>query len=82
VSDGEAERLADSLHHAPDWPARFDRMDLFLLERLRRRRPMSPDVAWALKSLQASDGARSIGALSRLPTGGLSRHGERREFVK
>jgi AraC-like DNA-binding protein len=26
---------------------------------------MSPDVAWALKSLEASHGARSIGALSR-----------------
>lgn len=26
---------------------------------------MSPDIAWALKSLEASHGARSIGALSR-----------------
>jgi AraC-like DNA-binding protein len=40
-------------------------MDRFLLERLRRGRPMSPDVAWALKSLQTSHGGRSIGALSR-----------------
>jgi len=65
VGDGEAGRLADSLHDAPDWPARFDLMDQFLLNRLHRGRPMSPDVAWALKSLQASHGARSIGALSR-----------------
>ena len=65
LGDAEAERLADSLHDAADWPARFDLMDRFLLERLRRGRPMSPDVAWALKCLQASHGARSIGALSR-----------------
>jgi hypothetical protein len=65
LGDAEAKRLADSLHDAADWPARFDLMDGFLLERLRRGRPMSPDVAWALKSLQASHGARSIGALSR-----------------
>jgi AraC-like DNA-binding protein len=65
LGDAEAERLADSLHDAADWPARFDLMDRFLLERLRRGRPMSPDVAWALKSLQTSHGARSIGALSR-----------------
>ena len=41
---------------------RADLMDRFLLERLRRGRPMSPDVAWALKSLQASHGARSRSA--------------------
>jgi AraC-like DNA-binding protein len=65
LGDAEADRLADSLPDAADWPARFDLMDRFLLERLHRGRPMSPDVAWALKSLQASHGARSIGALSR-----------------
>jgi hypothetical protein len=52
-----ADRLADSLHDAADWPARFDLMDRFLLERLDRGRAMSPDVAWALKSLQQSHGA-------------------------
>jgi AraC-like DNA-binding protein len=61
----EVDRLADALQAAPAWPARFDLLDRFLLERLQRGRPMSPDVAWALKSLQASRGARSIGALSR-----------------
>jgi AraC-like DNA-binding protein len=65
LGDAEADRLADSLHDAADWPARFDLMDGFLLERLRRGRPMSPDAAWTLKSLQATHGARSIGALSR-----------------
>jgi AraC-like DNA-binding protein len=65
VGDGEADRLADALHDASDWPARFDLMDRFVLERLRRGRSMSPDVIWALKSLQTSHGARSIGALSR-----------------
>jgi len=65
LGDAEADRLADSLQDAGDWPARFDVVDRFLLERLRLGQPMSPDVAWALKSLQASRGARSIGALSR-----------------
>jgi AraC-like DNA-binding protein len=65
LGEREAEGLADSLQDAADWPARFDLMDRFLLERLGRGRPMSPDIAWALKSLQASHGARSIGALSR-----------------
>ncbi len=65
LGDGAAEGLADSLQDAEDWPARFDLMDGFLLARLARGRPMAPDVAWALRSLQASHGARSIGALSR-----------------
>ena len=65
LGDAEVDRLADSLHDAADWPARFDLMDCFLLERLHRGRPMSPDIAWALKSLQESHGTRSIGALSR-----------------
>jgi AraC-like DNA-binding protein len=65
LGDGDADRLASSLHDAPDWPARFALMDRFLLESLRRGRPMSPDVAWALKSLQESQGACSIGTLSR-----------------
>lgn len=65
LGDAEADRLAESLQDAADWPRRFDLMDRFLLERLGRGRPMAPDVAWALKSLQQSHGARSIGALSR-----------------
>src|SRR5262245_32597419 len=65
LGDTAADRLADSLLDAEDWPARFDVMDRFLLERLRHGEPMSPDVAWALKALQASHRARSIGALSR-----------------
>jgi AraC-like DNA-binding protein len=65
LGDAEADRLADQLQDAGDWPGRFDAMDHFLLQRLRQGRPMSPDVAWALKTLQASRGARSIGALSR-----------------
>lgn len=65
LGDAEAGRLAGSLHDANGWAARFDLMDCFLLDRLHRGRPMSPDIAWALKSLEASHGARSIGALSR-----------------
>lgn len=65
LGDADADRLADSLQDADDWPARFDVMDRFLLQRLREGRPMSPDVAWALRTLQATRGARSVGALSR-----------------
>src|SRR5262245_39722562 len=65
LGDAAADRLADSLHDAADWPARFDLMDRFLLERLHPRRPTSPGIALALNCLQASHGMRSIGALSR-----------------
>lgn len=62
---GEAELLAERLQEAPDWRARFDLMDCFLLERIGAGRAMAPDVAWALAALERSHGARSIGALSR-----------------
>jgi len=62
---GEAARLIDRLQDATDWPARFEIMDQFLLRRLSAGRPMLPDVAWALKSLETSRGGRSIGALTR-----------------
>jgi AraC-like DNA-binding protein len=65
LGDGEADRLADQLGDAADWGLRFDLVDRFLFERLRRGRAMSPGVAWALASLQASNGARSIGVLGR-----------------
>lgn len=65
LSEAEAARLIDRLQGAPDWPARFEIMDHFLLARLAAGRPMSPDVAWALRQLQASSGARSIGAITR-----------------
>jgi AraC-like DNA-binding protein len=65
LGDGEADRLADQLSDAADWALRFALVDPVLLERLRRGRAMSADVAWALASLQASNGARSIGALGR-----------------
>jgi AraC-like DNA-binding protein len=61
----EAERLADRLQAAPDWPARFDIMDETLLRRIDQGRPMTPDVVWALQALQRSRGGRSIGALTR-----------------
>ncbi|MEZ5831128.1 MAG: helix-turn-helix domain-containing protein [Dongiaceae bacterium] len=61
----DADRFADALQDAEDWPARFDLLDRFLLQRLGRNRPMSPDVAWALRGLETSHGTRSIGALSR-----------------
>lgn len=61
----EAVRLSERMQQAPDWPARFDLMDRFLLSRIDEGRPMAPDVAWALRALERSHGARSIGALTR-----------------
>ncbi len=61
----EAGRLADRLQDAPDWPARFDLMDRFLLARINAGRAMAPDTAWALKILEDSHGTRSIGGLAR-----------------
>lgn len=63
--DAAAAQLSEQLHDAPDWPARFDLMDRFLLRRIAEGRAMSPDVAWALRGLEASHGARSIGSLTR-----------------
>lgn len=60
-----AAQLSERLQSAQDWPARFDIMDRFLLRRLADGRAMSPDVAWALRTLERSHGARSIGALTR-----------------
>jgi AraC-like DNA-binding protein len=58
-------QLSARLQQAPGWPARFDLMDRFLLRRIAEGRAMSPDVAWALRGLEASHGARSIGSLTR-----------------
>jgi AraC-like DNA-binding protein len=62
---GDAAELADQLHEAADWPARFDLMDAFLLRRVGQGRAMAPDIAWALRQLEASRGGCSIGALTR-----------------
>ncbi|MFZ5781329.1 MAG: helix-turn-helix domain-containing protein [Pseudomonadota bacterium] len=61
----EAERLTCLLHERRGWAQRFSLLDRFLLERLCRSRPVSPDVAWALGILHACNGACSVGALSR-----------------
>ncbi len=65
IGASAANGLSERLQDAKNWPARFDLMDRFLLERLAHGRPMSPDIAWAFRQLRDSSGARSIGALSR-----------------
>lgn len=62
---GEAAELRGRLEEAPDWERRCAVMDAFLLRRIGAGRAMSPDVAWSLRMLQQSRGARSIGALTR-----------------
>jgi AraC-like DNA-binding protein len=60
----EVARLAERLHDAPDWGARFDLLDAALAARLARARPSSPGVAWAWGRLRATHGAVTVGALT------------------
>ena len=60
----DAGRLVDRLATAPDWPARFDRLDDFLLARLRAAPALPADLAWAARRLEQHDGRVRIDALA------------------
>ena len=62
LGDAAADQLVGSLQDTADWPARFDLMDRFLLERLRRGRPMSPMSRGARACRQAAARSRSAGS--------------------
>jgi AraC-like DNA-binding protein len=64
VLGAEVARLAERLHDAPDWAARFDLLDAALTARLAEARPASPAVAWAWGRLRATHGAVTVGALT------------------
>ncbi|NEE00022.1 AraC family transcriptional regulator [Phytoactinopolyspora halotolerans] len=57
-------RLVDKLVSAPDWPARFDIADGFLLRRAASARVVDPAIAWCWSQLLRSDGRVSVGALA------------------
>ncbi len=61
---GVLPRLVDELGNSPDWPARFARMDRFLLSRLGNTREDSA-VAWAWSRLVASKGQEAVGDIAR-----------------
>lgn len=57
------DELIDRLRHAPDWEARFQIVDHFLLSQLGNR-AASREMAFALQQLQRSHGKVEIGALA------------------
>ncbi len=70
VLTGLPERLADE----PDWPRRFARLDAALLDALNGS-PVRPDpqVAWAWRELERTDGATGVAQLAE-GTGWSRRH--------
>ncbi|WP_165367699.1 helix-turn-helix domain-containing protein [Phytoactinopolyspora endophytica] len=60
-SDGP--RLVDRLVSAPDWPARFDLVDGFLLGRSELARVPDPAIAWCWDRMRRTDGRVSVGEL-------------------
>jgi AraC-like DNA-binding protein len=65
VEDVVADALAERLHDARDWPARFALLDELLLSRLDAAPPVAPQLQHAWARLSASHGAVEIGALAR-----------------
>jgi AraC-like DNA-binding protein len=60
----EGRRLVERLHDAPDWDARFDVVEAFLLERVAGGPRPAPAVGWALERLWRSDGRARVEALA------------------
>jgi AraC-like DNA-binding protein len=60
----EADRLAERLHDAPTWPARFQILDDTIQRRIGDAPEPSPGVAWAYHQLLATAGRVRIGALA------------------
>jgi AraC-like DNA-binding protein len=56
--------LADRLHDAGSWAARFRLLDAVLLKRLADARPPSEGMVWAWRRLVETDGRIAVGALT------------------
>jgi AraC-like DNA-binding protein len=65
VAGRSADELAERLHHAAGWHARFALLDAFVRARLAAAAPPPPAVAWAWQQLVASGGCLRIGELAR-----------------
>ncbi|MGX8013425.1 helix-turn-helix domain-containing protein [Mesorhizobium sp. ORM8.1] len=61
-SDGIA--LRERLGEAPDWNTRFAIAEGFVASRLARANALSPEIAWAYRTVIASDGRTRIAALA------------------
>ncbi|MGQ0550401.1 MAG: helix-turn-helix domain-containing protein [Armatimonadota bacterium] len=57
-------RLADQMHEAPDWEARFAILDSVIADRLARARAAPSGVEWAWTQIQDAGGRIDIGALA------------------
>ena len=60
-----ADRIADRLHGAPDWPMRFRLLDRIIAARIARGVDAAAPVRQAWKRLEACGGAVSVGALAQ-----------------
>ena len=60
----EADRLAERLHGAPTWPARFQIVDETIRGHVADAPEPSPGVAWAYQRLLATAGRVRVGALA------------------
>lgn len=58
-------RLAERLQDAPDWDARFDRLDAALADCIAAARTQTDVVAWAVRRIEQSGGAIDVRALAR-----------------
>ena len=66
--------LPEQLADAPDWPARFARVDAALLGlRAAARRLPDPEISWAWRQLRRTDGAAGVAELAA-GTGWSRRH--------
>lgn len=57
-------QLVDQLHDAPDWDARFDAVERFLLARLDAGPRPTPAVAWAMSRLWQTGGRERVESLA------------------
>ena len=65
VAGRAADELAERLHHAAGWRARFALLDAVIRARLAAAAPPPPAIAWAWQQLVASGGRVRIGHLAR-----------------
>ena len=59
-----ARRLASQMQDAALWETRFAILDSFIIERIARGRPPSPEIAWAWRHLNQTGGLASVGTLA------------------
>ena len=59
-----AAELAERLYEAPDWPARLALLERAIAARVLEAPPLAPELEWAWRRLQDTDGAVPVAALT------------------